>query len=179
MFNNSQPQKKPNRMLEVFAVVVVAALALTILVELIGSARGRTENLTTISQMREYRQAMDVFFLETGYFPNKSGQTSGATCLGDYADDTCWENGESVKEDADILGILVPNIIPNVPTGSEKKYGVYAGKYYVGAIYKYSVSGRAYEMQYFLKGNDQPCTLDDTVATNVGKDTLCTLSFSL
>lgn len=102
--------------------------------------------------------ALELVRADTGEYP---GPDDLFVCLGDYADNACWDvYGTGVKENEEFQTALI-KYIPLLSSGAmvEDKGDSKAGR--EGYIYKSFDNGNGYEIQYMLAGKDKNCALGE------------------
>lgn len=169
--------KHPNRLFELFVVLVVVAIVISVLMGFLFSAMAQGRNVAMVNQVLEFQRSVDSFFFDTGFFPHK--KQDGVVCLGDYELNSCWKDGVSVQEDKNFFKVIVPEYLPSIPAISNRKFGNDGRNYYTGMIYEYSATGKSYAIKYFMSGKDRDCVLSKAVGTNLGSDTLCLIDISI
>ena len=172
--------RKGFTLIELLVVIAIIAILASVVMAALGESRERSRNAARAVQVREYQKALNLHYSDLGYYPriNSTTQTSTA-CLGDYAPigtvgGTCWQNGTSILERSWFVDAITPQYMGSVHSDDSGVFG--DSPTYTGMYYQYSSYGKAYTLRYFMKGNDMACLVDDATGSNVGGDTLCTLT---
>jgi len=156
--------------LTVISVVLVASFLL------LNNGQSDSRDVARVAQIKEYQKAFEYYYSDNGRYPAMAGSKSGQLCLGDYADDLCWEWGQSVEESPALTNALVPRYMNKLPEGESILFGDDSGMTYEGMVYRFHDFGSSYSILYFMDGNNEDCRLPGVESQNVGKDTLCTLT---
>lgn len=163
--------------LELLVVIFIISVISAIVLVALGESRERSRNTARAVQIIELQKAFDIVFSDTGYYPRHGTGASATVCLGDYPDNACWQNGNSVQETTAIETAIVPHYMGTIPTiDNTNVFGEGSGSTYEGMIYTHLNYGKNYEIRYFMEGNGRPCEISDATGQNVGEDTMCIIS---
>ena len=177
IFSRSQ---KGFTLIELLVVIAIIGILSTVVFAALSESREKSRNAARVVQIREYQKALNLHYSNYGYYPRVSEATQTSTaCLGDYSpvgtvSGTCWQNGTSILERSWFVDSISPQYMSTIPEGDSTAFGT--SPTYVGMYYQYSNYGKAYTLRYFMKGTDMPCLVDNATGSNVGSDTLCTLT---
>lgn len=164
---------------ELVMVAAIFGVIATLIMVALADSRDHSKNTTRTAQIKEFQKTFDLYFADTGHYPRFGTTETATVCLGDYDDNTCWENGNSVNETSVIRDAITPHYMGQLPQGESTLFGQDSGKVYEGIIYTHLSYGKGYMIRYFMEGNDKSCILDGAVGSNVGDDTLCSLVVSI
>ena len=172
--------RKGFTLIELLVVIAIIGILATVVMAALGESRERSRNAARAVQVREYQKALNMHYSDLGYYPRVNGTTITSTaCLGDYAPigtvgGTCWQDGTSILERSWFVSAITPQYMGSVHNDDNTVFGT--SPTYTGMYYQYSSYGKAYTLRYFMKGNDMACMVDNATGSNVGGDTLCTLT---
>jgi hypothetical protein len=155
----------------------ILILLLTILMLIIfGEPSSSAYNARTVSQLQQYMTALELVRLENGTYP----LTTGPVCLGDYADDLCWDNeGRGVKEDPS-FNESMDNFVPLLSAGKLVMDKDDSTQDREGYTYESKQNGHGYEIQFALQGKNMRCGFGGDLSVTVeesgrGEITYCSI----
>lgn len=161
---------------EVFVVLVVISIISVAAFILLNDGRSNSSNVARATQVKEYQKAFEYYYSDNGRYPAVENMRSGSMCLGDYADDRCWQRGESVSERQSLFDALVPKYMNKIPESETILFGQNSETTYEGIVYRYKDFGSNYSIEYFMSGQNEDCRLPGAESQNVGDDTLCRIN---
>jgi hypothetical protein len=155
--------------------LLIASLVV-LMITIFGEPSPHAYNARTIAQLQQYVTALELVRLEKGTYPI----TTEFICVGDYADDRCWDkNGEGVIEDPQFNDML-DAFIPLLSSGQLIKDEHNSENNREGYVYRSRLNGRGYEIQYLLIGKNRQCGFGQDLSISVSEsrgqeNTLCTI----
>ncbi len=169
-------------LLELMIVVtIIGVLSAVVLASLRASQEGG-RNAARVSQIKEYIKAFELYRSDLGVYPThplSNPPLTSVMCLGTYSDNRCWNNGTGVTaRPATIAALINSNYMKRIPAAETERFGVTGTTWYEGMTYRHQSNGRAYTIQYFMEGNNEPCELPGAAGSNVGDDTLCSFNYT-
>lgn len=130
---------------------IIGILASVVLVSL-NSAREKSRNAGYASQLKQYQNALEMYFSDHGTYPI----TSGYACIGiGHEGNSCTYGGvypESSSASISFRSLLSPYI--DTTTRASPQSGTYKG-----ALYRELNSGKNYSIIYLLEGANLSCTI--------------------
>lgn len=160
--------------LELLVVIFIISVISAIVMVALGESRERSRNTARATQIIELQKAFELVFSDTGYYPRQGTGASATVCLGDYPDDACWQNGNSVQETSAIATAIVPHYMGMIPMiDNTNIFGEGSGSTYEGMIYTHLNYGKNYEIRYFMEGNGRHCEVGYATGQDIGEDTMC------
>lgn len=179
--SNFKTIKKENgfSLFELVMVIAILGIIASLIMVALAESRNHSKNTTRAAQIKEFQKTFDLYFSDTGHYPRFGTSESATICLGDYDDNACWENGNSVNETSTIRNAITPHYMGQLPKIDTTLFGQDSGELYEGMIYTHQNYGKGYMIRYFMEGNDKSCVLDGAVGSNVGDDTLCSFVVSI
>lgn len=162
-------------LIELLVVIAIIGIIASIALISLEESRQKSRNASRVTQIKEYQKAFNLYFSDTGHYPMFGSGETATMCLGDYSDNSCWNNGTGILERSAVADAITPHYMGRIPDGESIMFGEGNSTLYEGMIYTHQDFGKQYTIRYFMQGNDRSCILDGASATNVGSDTLCTL----
>lgn len=154
--------------------LIVSLVAL--MVKIFGEPAPSAYNARTLSQLHQYVNALELFRSEKGTYLI----TSQFVCLGDYADDACWDKrGRGVAEDVRFNDLL-DNYVPLLSSGPMVDDETFPEEGREGYIYRSLKEGGGYEIQFVLAGRKKRCGFGSELSLSViqsqkSQNTLCAI----
>lgn len=147
-----------------FGLITLLICLFFVLLVLVGNGTSaRAENVRTLEQVRQYIHALELIYIEDGSYP----QVPSFSCLGDYADNSCWgANGTEVPELIS-LNERLSHYLPLLPAGKLMQSTEKGGVGMEGYVYRSLEGGRKFEIRYVLEGNDAGCGMGDSLSIAV------------
>ncbi len=102
-------------LIELLVVIAIIAILSSVVIASLNSARIKARNANRLSQIKEYKTALEFYYDKYGGYPdNTANAVNTWSCLGDYPGTTCWSAGNQ-NEDAVIATPLAAFI--SLPAG--------------------------------------------------------------
>lgn len=185
-------------LVELLVVIALLGIILSIVIVSTQESREQSQNAAVIAQVYEYEKALQLYFAETGSFPNTPHSGAGIICLGDDLDSdfVCLNSRDGVQVvsrnentvDVDKVHDALAPYMPSQPHILQPKGGYnFSSPAYSGCadftrpgepnnnMYK-SCTGSNFSLWFVLKGTNQDCGRATVARSDfVGVYTLCRL----
>lgn len=139
-------------LIELLVVIAIIGILASVVLASLNSAREKSRNTSYLAQIRQYQNALNMYFTDNGTFPI----ISGYACLGvGYEGGACVFGGtysESASASTDLRSALSQYIDATARAGPQS--GTYKG-----ALYQPLNSGKNYIIIYLLEGANLPCAI--------------------
>lgn len=170
MYFHSHKENKQNgfTLIELLIVIAIIGILSAIVLIALDNAREKSRNSARRSQIEQFTKAFELYHLDVGTYP-----TNTFTCLGDYADDRCWQNGTSALERASFNSRL-DGYMGQIPKDPGTMFTKDSNQY-EGMVYNAINGGKGYIIYYFLEGSNRDCGLG-AERTSTSPDTQCQLT---
>ena len=139
-------------LIELLVVIAIIGILASVVLASLNSAREKSRNASYLAQLRQYQNALAMYFTDHGSFPIVSVHA----CIGiGHEGNSCTFGGVYAENSAGSIAFrtaLSPYIDATVRAGPQS--GTYNG-----ALYIHENSGRSYRLIYLLEGTNLPCAI--------------------
>lgn len=132
--------------------VLIAALATLFGIALWHSAPD-TADRRDVAHITAYLNALELARIDDGHYPGERR----LVCLGDYADNACWDKGGTGVEESPQVNEVLARYLPSLPKGGMVESAVAAEEGREGYVYRAFANGTRYEINYLRAGEGADC----------------------
>lgn len=139
-------------LIELLVVIAIIGILASVVLASLNSAREKSRNASYLAQIRQYQNALNMYFTDNGTFPI----VSGYACIGvGYEGGNCVFGGvypENSSASISFRTLMAPYIDPTAKAGPQSGT-------FTGVLYREENSGRNYRIIYLLEGPNLACSL--------------------
>ena len=164
-------------MIELLVVISIIGMLISALLGSLSAAKAEARNVRRLTDIREYRTALELFYVDKGYYPYPDDVLGNIVCLGDYSSNACNEGEDGPLYESNTVNNALLPYIPSLPTNT---HPINFGNYILdGYTYRCSLEtvnnngcGR-YIIEWYMEGENKNC-LDGVRASGTGI-TICSI----
>lgn len=162
--------KKGFTLLELLVVIAIIGVLASVVLASLNSSRVKARNAATLSQMDEYRKALELFFADNGFYPHPNGTNASLrrreVCFGDGFTTPCFtgatHNGSAVNT---ALSSYMSSL-PRFELSSSISFPALSGckgqafndnDFDNDGAYADDCTGQDYSLFFILEGQNQSC----------------------
>lgn len=151
-------------MIELLVVIAIIGLLVSLVVITFRDSKIKANNVERLSDIAQYINVFELANTQESEYSDPDD--TDWHCLGDYTDDACWQNGNSLSESA-TLNTNISRFTSQLPANNVLICGYAGSECYEGYIYK--CTDRAddrcldFEVRWFIEGNNESCGIGSEI----------------